>query len=63
MISIDDILFPRATVNRLAKAILADGGLISKDSSIALQRSATVFVSHLLVLYVFPFAISLISWY
>ncbi|CDR44772.1 CYFA0S15e02696g1_1 [Cyberlindnera fabianii] len=48
MISIDDILFPKATVNKLAKAILPDGGLISKDSTTAVQRSATVFVSYLL---------------
>lgn len=48
-ISIDDILFPKATVNRLARAIIPDGGIISKDSSTAIQRSATVFVSYLLV--------------
>lgn len=52
MISIDDILFPKATVNRLARAILQEGGIISKDSSTAIQRSATVFVSYLLVQYV-----------
>jgi len=49
MISIDDILFPKATVNRLGRAILPEGNIISKDSSTALQRSATVFVSYLLV--------------
>lgn len=49
MISIEDILFPKATVNKLARAILPEGGLISKDSSTALQRSSTVFVSYLLV--------------
>ena len=52
MISIEDILFPKATVNKLARAILPEGGLISKDSSTALQRSSTVFVSYLLVQYV-----------
>lgn len=51
--SIDDILFPRATVQKLAKSMLADDGtesqmIMAKDSVIALQRSATVFVSHLL---------------
>ncbi|KAH3678424.1 hypothetical protein WICMUC_001441 [Wickerhamomyces mucosus] len=48
-ISIDDILFPRATVTRIARSALTDGGLISKDSALAIQRSATVFVSYLLV--------------
>lgn len=51
--SIDDILFPRATVQKLAKSMLTDDGtesqmIMAKDSVIALQRSATVFVSHIL---------------
>lgn len=53
LVSIDEILFPRSTVQKLAKNITAgennDGGMIvSKDSLIALQRSATVFVSHMM---------------
>ncbi|KAH3684680.1 hypothetical protein WICPIJ_004345 [Wickerhamomyces pijperi] len=47
-ISIDDILFPKATVTRLAKGVLSEG-LISKDSVTAIQRSATAFVSYILV--------------
>lgn len=52
--SIDDILFPRATVQKLAKQLLStnDGedsnSIMAKDSVIALQRSATVFVSHIM---------------
>ncbi|CAH2351668.1 DNA polymerase epsilon subunit D [[Candida] railenensis] len=55
LVSIDDILFPRATVQKLAKAILnstedesESNSIMAKDSVIALQRSATVFVSHLM---------------
>lgn len=55
LVSIDDILFPRATVQKLAKALLnssegetESNSVMAKDSVIALQRSATVFVSHLL---------------
>lgn len=50
--SIDDILFPKTVVNRLAKNILGEdpngsGMLLMKDSQLALQRAATVFVSHI----------------
>lgn len=54
LISIDDILFPRTTIQKLAKNIISDDEnntsqmTIAKDSLLALQRSATVFVSHLL---------------
>lgn len=54
-ISIDDLLFPKATVQKLAKNILnadKDGNdtnmIMAKDSILALQRSATVFVSNML---------------
>lgn len=52
LVSIDDILFPRSTIQKLAKSILEgeNGGnlIVAKDSVLAMQRSATVFVSHLL---------------
>lgn len=51
-ITIEDMLFPKATVNRLARAIIPEGGILSKDSATAVQRSSTVFVSYLLVQYV-----------
>lgn len=47
LVSIDDILFPRATIAKLAKTISADN-MLAKDSVLAVQRSATVFVSHLM---------------
>lgn len=51
LVSIDEILFPRSVVQRLAKDIISEADdanvLLSKDSVIALQRSATVFVSYL----------------
>ncbi|CAH6718663.1 DNA polymerase epsilon subunit D [[Candida] jaroonii] len=51
LVSIDEILFPRSIVQRLAKDIISEADdanvLLSKDSVIALQRSATVFVSYL----------------
>lgn len=50
--SIDDILFPRATVQKIAKQYLNDEDassmMLGKESVLALQRSATVFVSHIL---------------
>ncbi|CAN3367185.1 DNA polymerase epsilon subunit D [Diutina catenulata] len=46
--SIDDILFPKSTVTKLAKKTVPPEMLLGKDSVTALQRSATVFVSHLL---------------
>lgn len=52
LVSIDDILFPRATVLKLAKAITTDDSdsnmILAKDSLVSVQRAATVFVSHLL---------------
>lgn len=52
LVSIDDILFPRSSVQKLAKNIIAgDEGsnmILAKDSMTALQRSATVFVSYIL---------------
>lgn len=56
LVSIDEILFPRATVQKLAKNIIsassdnenASNMIIAKDSLLAIQRSATVFVSHLM---------------
>lgn len=50
LVSIDDILFPRATIAKSIKSILDtedEKMTLSKDSLIAIQRSATVFVSHL----------------
>ncbi|CAI5756795.1 unnamed protein product [Candida verbasci] len=47
-VSIDELLFPRSTIQKLSKQIVTEDSLISKDSLIALQRAATVFVSHLL---------------
>lgn len=51
-ISIDDILFPKTTIVRLARSILGEDAhgqsmLFARDSQIALQRAATVFVNHL----------------
>ncbi|RLV93666.1 DNA polymerase epsilon subunit D [Spathaspora sp. JA1] len=49
LVSIDEILFPRSTIQKLAKSIIAEDNMIlAKDSVLALQRSATVFVSHLM---------------
>ncbi|CAK9440433.1 uncharacterized protein LODBEIA_P45330 [Lodderomyces beijingensis] len=53
LVSIDDILFPRSTLQKLAKAILSDDEnhnsmSLAKDAQLALQRSSTVFVSYLL---------------
>lgn len=47
LVSIDDILFPRATIAKLAKNVSVDN-MLAKDSVLAVQRSATVFVSHLM---------------
>lgn len=53
-VSIDEILFPRSIIQKLAKDIInteeSDSGqmLMAKDSLLALQRSATVFVSHMM---------------
>lgn len=50
LVSIDEILFPKATIQKLAKGITADNGnmILSKDLVVALQRAATVFVSHMM---------------
>lgn len=52
LVSIDDILFPRATIQKSIRAILDNGDndkmTLSKDSLLAIQRAATIFVSHLL---------------
>lgn len=56
LVSIDEILFPRATVQKLAKNIISASSdnesgsnmIIAKDSMTALQRSSTVFVSYLM---------------
>lgn len=51
VVSIDEILFPKSTVQKLAKNITTndnDSMILSKDSLVALQRSATVFASHMI---------------
>lgn len=52
LVSIDDILFPRATIQKSVRKILdgeeSEKMTISKDSLIAIQRAATIFVSNLL---------------
>lgn len=52
IVSIDDILFPRATVQKIAKnatnSTSDDNMILAKDSLLAVQRSSTVFVSQLL---------------
>lgn len=55
-ISIDDILFPRSSIQKLAKTIIQNDGdeqgssnmIMARESLTALQRSATVFVSYLM---------------
>lgn len=50
-VPIDELLFPKSVIAKLAKNITQsdDGNMIlSKDSLTAVQRSATVFVSHLM---------------
>lgn len=53
-LTIDDLLFPKSSILNLAKEVQMENNpnrklVITKDASLALQRSATVFVSHLLV--------------
>ncbi|CDO96259.1 unnamed protein product [Kluyveromyces dobzhanskii CBS 2104] len=57
-ISIDDLLFPKSIVTSLAKESLQNAFhkgdeerriTVSKDAALAMQRSATVFVNHLLL--------------
>lgn len=50
-VSIDDLLFPRSTIQKLAKLMINDNEsnmLVAKDALLALQRSATVFVSNVM---------------
>lgn len=44
---VDEILFPKATVVRLAKEAFPEGTAISKDSAQVLQRCATVYVNYI----------------
>lgn len=53
-LTIDDLLFPKSTVLNLAKEVQMENDpnkklIITKDASLALQRSASVFVNHLLM--------------
>lgn len=57
-ISIDDLLFPKSIITSLAKESLQNAFqkgeeerriTVSKDAALAMQRSATVFVNHLLM--------------
>ncbi|GMM37090.1 DNA polymerase epsilon noncatalytic subunit [Saccharomycopsis crataegensis] len=45
--SIDEILFPKSTVLKLAKSVFPPGTLISKESAEVLQRCATVYVNYI----------------
>lgn len=50
-VSIDDLLFSRSTIQKLAKLMINDNEsnmLMAKDALLALQRSATVFVSNVM---------------
>lgn len=49
-VTIHDLLFPRSVITHMAKEVNADAErkiLLNKDTALALQRSSTVFVSHL----------------
>ncbi|SMN21117.1 similar to Saccharomyces cerevisiae YDR121W DPB4 Shared subunit of DNA polymerase (II) epsilon and of ISW2/yCHRAC chromatin accessibility complex [Maudiozyma saulgeensis] len=57
-VTIEDLLFPRSVITSLAKEVVQLGQtdsevekrlVINKDAAIALQRSATIFVNHLLL--------------
>ncbi|CCK71730.1 DNA polymerase epsilon noncatalytic subunit KNAG_0H03150 [Huiozyma naganishii CBS 8797] len=51
-VKVEDLLFPRSTVLQLAKQCEPEGGprlVVARDAGLALQRSATVFVNHLLM--------------
>ncbi|KAG0661790.1 DNA polymerase epsilon noncatalytic subunit [Monosporozyma unispora] len=53
-LTVDDLLFPKSTILNLAKEVQRENDpnkklIIGKDASLALQRSATVFVNHLLM--------------
>lgn len=48
-VSIDELLFPKSTIQKLTKNVTApDNMILAKDSLAAIQRAATVFVSHIL---------------
>ncbi|KIW15030.1 hypothetical protein PV08_07817 [Exophiala spinifera] len=46
-VSIDDLLLPRSLVSRLARGVLPANTSIQKDATLALAKSATVFISYL----------------
>ncbi|KAL6252967.1 hypothetical protein RBB50_000686 [Rhinocladiella similis] len=46
-VSIDDLLLPRSLVSRLARGVLPPNTSIQKDATLALAKSATVFISYL----------------
>ncbi|EXJ91124.1 hypothetical protein A1O1_04231 [Capronia coronata CBS 617.96] len=46
-VSIDDLLLPRTLVSRLARGVLPPNTSIQKDATLALAKSATVFISYL----------------
>ncbi|KAJ9625330.1 hypothetical protein H2204_010422 [Knufia peltigerae] len=46
-VSIDDLLLPRSLVTRLARGVLPANTSIQKDATLALAKSATVFISYL----------------
>ncbi|AMD18931.1 HBR030Wp [Eremothecium sinecaudum] len=53
-VTVDDLLFPKSIITSIAKEALHSATpdskvMLSKDASIALQRSSTVFVNHLLM--------------
>ncbi|KAK7888524.1 hypothetical protein LTR67_008870 [Exophiala xenobiotica] len=46
-VGIDDLLLPRSLVSRLARGVLPANTSIQKDATLALAKSATVFISYL----------------
>jgi DNA polymerase epsilon subunit 3 len=46
-VGLDELAFPKAIITRLAKASLPAGTQLQGNASLALQRSATVFVNYL----------------
>ncbi|EHY60418.1 hypothetical protein HRR83_000177 [Exophiala dermatitidis] len=46
-VSIDDLLLPRTLVSRLARGVLPPNTSIQKDATLAIAKSATVFISYL----------------
>lgn len=48
-VSIDELLFPKSTIQKLTRNVTTpDNMILAKDSLVAIQRAATVFVSHIL---------------